>query len=89
MQLSFCADVSIFANATATATASATAMITITTLRLDSFPELAEKGSFCPSCVYTSDDVRTIVEYARLVINAHRSDCRPFFSRVARWRGGA
>jgi hexosaminidase len=34
-------------------------------LQLDGFEELATKGSFCPQCVYTSDDVRDVVEYAR------------------------
>eukprot|EP01050_Picozoa_sp_SAG11_P016859 SAG11_NODE_2353_length_3476_cov_2.774060_3_plen_422_part_00 len=34
-------------------------------LKLDSFPELADKGSYCPSCVYTSADIKEIVEYAR------------------------
>ena len=34
-------------------------------LKLDAFPELAEKGAYCPQCIYTSDDVRGVVEYAR------------------------
>ena len=34
-------------------------------LKLDNFPELADKGSYCPSCVYTSADIREVVEYAR------------------------
>ena len=34
-------------------------------LKLDGFPELADKGAYCPACVYTTDDVRAVVEYAR------------------------
>ena len=34
-------------------------------LKLDHFPQLADKGAYCPSCVYTSTDIRDIVEHAR------------------------
>lgn len=34
-------------------------------LKLDGFPDLAEKGSYCPQCVYTTDDVRAVIEHAR------------------------
>ena len=34
-------------------------------LKLDGFPELADKGAYCPACVYTTDDVHAVVEYAR------------------------
>ena len=34
-------------------------------LKLKGFSELAEKGSYCPQCIYTDADVRNVVEYAR------------------------
>jgi hypothetical protein len=30
------------------------------------YEDLADKGSFCTTCVYTADDVKAVVEYARL-----------------------
>jgi hexosaminidase len=34
-------------------------------LSLPSFPELATAGAYCPQCIYTANDVREVVEYAR------------------------
>ena len=34
-------------------------------LSLPSFPELATAGSYCAQCIYTANDVRKVVEYAR------------------------
>lgn len=34
--------------------------------KLDSAPQLAQHGAYGPGAVYTSDDVRTIVKYARI-----------------------
>ena len=30
------------------------------------YPQLSAKGAYCPECVYTQDDVKGIVEHARM-----------------------
>lgn len=50
-------------------------------LKLDGFEVLAEKGSFCPACVYTKDDVRAVVEFVpHLPPSLHSSTARAVLS---------
>jgi len=35
-------------------------------LQSELYPELSEKGAYCKECIYTQDDVRKVVEFARM-----------------------